>query len=206
MNERQASSLKGPRLVACLSAAMALLFLGRLLANGLAEEGVRAVVRSSAQTSLLLLCTAFAASSLRALWPTPATRWLLVNRRYIGVSMGISHFVHFLSLIALALVSDFVPTTTTLVFGGLGFAFCFAMALTSSNAAVAALGARNWRILHKVGGYYLWFIFFQSYVPRMLAAPVYAIPVAILVTVMGLRIAAYRQQQRPARVGALANG
>jgi hypothetical protein len=43
--------------------------------------------------------------------------------------------------------------------GGLGFAFFFAMALTSSDAAVAALGRRSWKLLHTVGAYWIWFIF-----------------------------------------------
>lgn len=193
------SAFNGPRVVLYTSAGMATLFLLRLALNGLGEEGVRAVVRSSAQTSLLFLCAAISASSLRILWPSAVTRWLLANRRYLGISMGISHFIHLMSLIALWNVAQSFRdslSTMTVIFGGLGFVFCFAMALTSNNQAVRLLGGRNWRTLHKVGGYYLWFIFTQSYVPRMFISSYYALPVAILVATMAVRIAASRRQRQ----------
>jgi len=202
--------LHGPKLLLYTCGAMSLLFVVRLLAGGgFVEEGIRAVVRTTAQTSLIFFTAAFVASSLRALMPTPATRWLLVNRRFLGISMGFSHAVHLASLIALGTVSQsFIDglNATTLIGGGLGFALCFAMTATSNNRAVAWLGASRWRALHKTGGYYLWFIFFQSYLGRALAvSPVYALPVALLAVTLVLRLTAWWQQRRPASAAVLAS-
>ncbi|NIU76183.1 MAG: hypothetical protein GWN71_22250, partial [Gammaproteobacteria bacterium] len=44
---------------------------------------------------------AFSASGLRALWRVDATKWLLVNRRYVGVSYAVSHALHAAALVVL---------------------------------------------------------------------------------------------------------
>lgn len=196
MAATKTSVYSGTNVVYINAVAMSVLYLVRYAAFDTAEEGLHAVVRVTAQTSLLLLVAVFVASSLRQLSPSPATRWLLVNRRYLGISMGYSHTVHFASLVLLGMVSaDFGSTVSpvTLVFGGFGFVMCWLLTLTSSNAMVARLGAARWRKLHKFGVYYLWFIFAQSYIPRMfLTSPVYAFPVALLLGSLALRIWAAR--------------
>src|SRR5262245_15492669 len=76
--------------------------------EGAGEDGLRTVIRATARTSVVLFVAAFTASSLRALWPVPVTRWLLTNRRYIGVSFAVSHFLHLLAILALdATVPEF---------------------------------------------------------------------------------------------------
>lgn len=191
MQDREGHWYTGTRIVAANAVAMTILYATQLAAHGLGEEGVRAVVRASAQTSLLCLVITFSASSLRQLFPNERTRWLLVNRRYFGVSMGFSHTVHFFTLVALAKVAPEFSSqvsTVTLIFGGTGFVLCWLMTLTSTNAMVARLGAARWRALHKFGSYYLWFIFAQSYLPRMfMTSPAYVIPVMLLFSSLGLR-------------------
>ena len=155
------------------------------------EESIRAVIRLTAQTSVTLFCAVFAASSLRAVWRNDFSRWLLRNRRYLGVTFAYSHFVHLLALIALAGVSaEFVAglSAVTLIFGGFAFVLIGAMAATSNDRAVAALGPVAWRRLHTFGVYYLWFLFLQSYLPRALTqAPGYWLPTGALLAAIGLR-------------------
>ena len=67
--------------------------------------GWQSVVRTSAKTSLLFFLSAFVASSVRALWRTPATAWLLANRRYIGVSFATSHAIHLVGILMVAKLS-----------------------------------------------------------------------------------------------------
>ena len=56
---------------------------------GTGEEGLRAMVRFTAQLSLVLFSAAFTASSLHALWPrSDWAQWLRANRRYLGVSFA----------------------------------------------------------------------------------------------------------------------
>lgn len=160
--------------------------------------GWSSVVRTSAKTSLVLFLAAFVASSARVFWRTPFTAWLLANRRYIGVSFAASHAIHLLGIVLVAKLSpDFELSTVTLIFGGGGYVLLFAMAATSFDGAVAALGRRHWQRLHKTGMYWLWFVFVASYGPRMAVESLWYTPmVAALLAGVGLRYAAYRRQRR----------
>jgi sulfoxide reductase heme-binding subunit YedZ len=155
-----------------------------LLLEGSSEDAVRSVVRSSAKLAVVLFAAAFSASSLQSLHPSAFSGWMLRNRRYLGLSFALSHTVHLAGLIALALAfpAPFVEEVDalTLVGGGVAYAFVFAMAITSTDAAVARLGRKRWRLLHTVGGYYIWTLFLQSYVPRAIQDPAY-IPWALVV-------------------------
>ncbi len=170
-----------------------------LLAWGGGEEGWRAVIRLTAKTSLALFTAAFVASSVRILWPSPATRWLLANRRYVGVSFAASHAMHLIGiLLVLRLAPDFAVNPTTLIGGGLAYVFLAAMTATSFDRTAAWLGPRRWKLLHRTGMYYCWFIFFISYAPRAaIESPAYLLFVIILVVSLAVRFAAARR--RPAR-------
>src|SRR5206468_10459762 len=56
-------------------------------------QGMQLILRATARTSLVLFLAVFVASPLRAAWPSRATRWLVENRRYLGVSFAASHTV-----------------------------------------------------------------------------------------------------------------
>ena len=164
-----------------------------LLTNGGSEDGWRVVIRATARTSLLLFTAAYVASSLRALQRGAATKWLLANRRYVGLSYAVSHTLHLGAIGALSRVAaDFEPPTMTVVFGGIAYVFLYAMVLTSTDRAVTAMGIANWRRLHRAGMHYNWFIFAQSYVPRAFADPgLYSALGAVVVGGAAIRVAAY---------------
>jgi DMSO/TMAO reductase YedYZ heme-binding membrane subunit len=85
-----------------------------------------------------------------------------------------------------------VPNAVTLAGGGGAYVMMFAMAATSNDAAVRLLG-RNWARLHKLGIYWLWFIFIFSYGGRVLGGKQEFIPLfALLLAGLGLRIGAAR--------------
>ena len=159
---------------------------------GTNERGIRVVIRSSAQTSLVLFLSAFSASALSLLWPTPLTRWMLRNRRYLGVSFAVSHFIHLLAIIALVRVApDVTIGATTLVGGGLAYVFIAAMTATSFDVTADWLGRRAWTRLHTAGAYYIWFIFFISYAPRAAMQSILYAPFAfVLLAALGLRFGA----------------
>src|SRR5215216_2736612 len=81
----------GARLVAAAAAALVVGCALTLTLFGTDEAGTRAVVRFTARTSALLFSGAFAASAINRLWPGPPARWLLRNRRYLGLSFAVSH-------------------------------------------------------------------------------------------------------------------
>jgi DMSO/TMAO reductase YedYZ heme-binding membrane subunit len=126
-------------------------------------EEVRAVIRATAFTSALPFLMLFTASSLYRLRPSATTRWLMANRRYLGLSVAASHFWHLLGIIAFVQLYLNEPLeTVTLVFGSAGFVFLALMAATSTDAAQRALGAW-WDRLHKTGVYVVWLDFIFTY-------------------------------------------
>jgi hypothetical protein len=155
------SRLSGWGLTLRIFAALVLGSLALLAAYGTQEAGVRAWIRFTARASVTLFLLAFTARPLRVFWRGDVTRWLLANRRYLGASAALAHFLHGIAIVWLvnAYPEGSEVDLTTLIGGGLGFALYFAMGLTSNDAAVAALGKRGWKWLHTVGAYWVWFVF-----------------------------------------------
>ncbi|HTY16666.1 MAG TPA: ferric reductase-like transmembrane domain-containing protein [Myxococcota bacterium] len=186
----------GPRLVGWASLALAAMTLAVLAAAGTGVDGVRMLIRATARSSLVLFSLAFTASSLRQLARTPATAWLLRNRRYLGLSFAVSHALHLVGIVALAVrwPEEMARTSaTTVIGGGIGYVFVAAMAATSNDRAVAALGRERWRLLHLAGSWLLWGIFASSYLPRAVRSPAY-LPLALLaLAAVGVRAAAWLQ-------------
>ncbi|HWP64871.1 MAG TPA: hypothetical protein VNO26_03030 [Candidatus Limnocylindria bacterium] len=178
---------RGPRLVLALAAVLVALVGGLLAAAGGGDAGLRLVIRSTARTSVALFLAVFAASALHRVRPGRATRWLLQNRRYLGLAFAVSQLLHLLAILALGRVE---PTAfadvpwVTIVVGGGGFVVTALMAATSSDAAVRRLSARRWSRLHRFGLYYLWAVFTVTYLG---ANPWMA---AVLVAALVLRLAA----------------
>jgi hypothetical protein len=202
---RQRDALGGGRLVALFALLLVAMSWLILAQAGTGEAGLRMWVRATARTSLVLFGAAFTASSLRSLWRTPATGWLLRQRRYLGLSFAFSHGLHLLAIIALGLVlgDAFEIDAVTLIFGGGAYVMIALMAATSSDRAYAWLGRRRWHLLHKVGVYWIWIIFANSYTARAVMAvangtePLAYVPVALFIwTLLGLRIAAWVRARR----------
>ncbi len=58
-------------------------------------HGMAPIILRSVRCALPLFLVAFTASSLTTLWPNPNTRWLLANRRYIGLAFAFGMAWHF---------------------------------------------------------------------------------------------------------------
>jgi DMSO/TMAO reductase YedYZ heme-binding membrane subunit len=179
---------------------------------GTDETGIRALVRFTARTSALLFSLAFAASAINRLWRGPVGRWLLRNRRYLGLSFAVSHGLHLAGLVALARVLDdpWLLRESGLVGvlgGGFGYLMIAALSATSWDGAVRWLGGRRWKRLHTFGMYVLGGIFLFSYGGRALAtgaAHVLALT-ALVLAPFALRLAA-ALQPRPLSGSAGAGG
>jgi len=156
--------------------------------QGAGEEGIRAVIRLTARTSFILFNAAFAASALAARWPSRVTRWLLANRRQVGVSFAASHFVHLLAILALSRLMVVFGDPSILI-AVLGYVAIAAMTATSFDRTAAWLGPRRWRRLHLTAGWFIWLVFLASYLPRtILESPAYLPFVIVLVAVLALRL------------------
>ncbi|MEE9609399.1 MAG: hypothetical protein V3U03_16790 [Myxococcota bacterium] len=191
--------LRGWPLVGWAALAIGAICAAILTGVGSGEDGLRIAIRATARTSLLLFSAAFTASSLAQLWPSAASRWLLRNRRYLGVSFGVSHSYHALMIASLALLlgDDFETGTQGLIFGGFAYVLLALMVATSFDRSAGWLGPLRWRRLHRFGAYYIWFIFAVTLLPRTLNSPLYAFFSGVVLGASGLRVAARLRQRRP---------
>ncbi len=167
----------------------------------------RELIRITARTSVGWFVLAFAARPLVSLWPTPASKWLLRNRRYLGLGYAVSHGGHLIAILAAAGLEGAAfwdaLAITTLLGGGFGYLILAAMAATSVDGAQRALGRGRWRALHLTGMWTFWVIFTSSYAPAAIASPVAAVAVVALLATAGLRLTAwFRSPRRHKRRGA----
>src|SRR5215472_9005928 len=97
-------------------------------------------LRVTARISALFLASAFAASALRQLWPSPVTSWMAARRHRFTLLFALSHTFHLAGVAALiSLVPQRFSTMAALpifIFGGLGYALIY-------YAAVAAFSRRK---------------------------------------------------------------
>lgn len=121
-------------------------------------RGTESIVVYSAHCALPLFLLAFTASSLAVLWSGRPTRWLLANRRYIGLSFAYAMACH-LTLVAyyLGRFGNHINFRAELA-DVVGLLFLLAMTLTSFRAVSRHLSARSWRRLHKSGAYAIWLL------------------------------------------------
>lgn len=82
------------QIVKCSTILIAIALCLILLIKGINETSFRIAIRFTARTSCILFLLAFTASSLRRIQSNPLTNWLVTNRRYLGLSMAISHGFH----------------------------------------------------------------------------------------------------------------
>src|SRR3981189_2445129 len=169
-------------------------------------DGVRMVIRFTARTSLLFFCLAFSAAALARLWPHAWTRWQRRKRRPLGGTFAASHGIHAVAIAAFAVMdpAGYAAATSiaSYIFGGIGYAFIIAMTATSFDRTAQALGARAWRRLHLVGGYYLLFQFMVSFGKRIPDMPLYALFLVPLVAVFALRVIGMAAARTPQTVEA----
>jgi sulfoxide reductase heme-binding subunit YedZ len=181
---------------------LAVLAIALFAAAGDETDSVRAAIRATARTSFVLFCLAYSAAALARFWPSRATAWVRRNRRYLGVSFAASHGIHALAILSLALVTpaEFLQEIrlSMLIPGGIGYLFIIAMTATSFDRTAAAIGPLAWRLLHGIGGFYIWVGFLNGFGSRVGAHPGYWGFVAILLAVMALRLAALRRRKSAA--------
>jgi hypothetical protein len=122
---------------------------------------VSGFIALSVQVSVPWLYLAFAASALARLFPGDATRWLLRNRRYVGLAYAAGMgwqlvFILWLVTAHIDYYHEVADNPYDLAEELPGYVFLLAMVLTSFRSGRAFLGSRRWHQLHTVGIYYLW--------------------------------------------------
>lgn len=161
------------------------------------------MVQRAVKCALPFFVVAISASSLAQLFPGTFTRWLLANRRYIGLAFAFGMGVHFSLILWLVGPRGFrglhlVPTVVDLI----GAVFLAAMTVTSFPRLARWLSRSGWRRLHKAGVYVIWsvavYVYFAGGVPQLHGWKEWA-PLIGLFAAMMLRMIAGLQLRLPAR-------
>ena len=131
-------------------------------------QGVSAMIRISVRCAVPLLYVTFAASALAFLFRADWSRWLLRNRKYLGLSFaGAMAWQLFFIIWLVTLHRDYyvqeVYVLRDVIEGVSGYTFLVLMTITSFDFGRRRLTARQWRILHKVGIYVLWIYAYSVY-------------------------------------------
>jgi methionine sulfoxide reductase heme-binding subunit len=182
------------------SFALAGMALVLVASHGGDADGLRLAIRTTARTSMVLFVLAFSAAALVDLAPNDWRRWQRRNRRYLGVSFAVSHFIHLAVLIALARIDRDLfwelTTPANIFLAGTAYVFLAAMTATLFDAAVKWLGARNWRLLHVIGGWYIWISFAVAIGKRLPQGPLYWAMMALLLASGLIRLIAMARGNR----------
>lgn len=130
--------------------------------------GVSSMIQLSVRCAIPWLYLAFAASSIVVLFPGVLSRWLLRNRKIMGLCFAAAMAWQALFIIWLVTVHrdyymEDVYVLRDVIEGLLGYFFLIAMTVTSFKFGRRHLKPRQWKLLHKIGIYSLWIYAFSVY-------------------------------------------
>lgn len=162
---------------------------------GASDDNLNLLLRLTARSSYMIFLVIFVARPLQQLFPTDLSRWLLRERRSLGIGFAAMHSVH-LGLIAYRYNTvsglDFEPSGS--IPGMIAYTLIYLMLITSFDAPARALGPKLWRRLHKTGLYFVGLIFVATLLPEV-GEPIFTIERAWFVTLSSaavfLRLTAY---------------
>ena len=124
-------------------------------------EAVSSMIQLAVRCAVPWLYLAIAASSLQVVFPGSFSRWLLRNRSKIGLCFAAAMAWQLLFILWLVgihteyYVND-VYVLSDVVEGLVGYSFLIAMVLTSFKFGRSRLTAKQWKLLHTSGIYWLW--------------------------------------------------
>ncbi|AZO77616.1 MULTISPECIES: hypothetical protein [unclassified Bosea (in: a-proteobacteria)] len=185
------TGLEGWPLLGTLAAILMIATLAAFASAG-GSDGIRMAIRLTARTSLALFLLAFTASALFRACPNAWTRWQLRNRRQLGLGFAVSHLLHAIAIIALAVTDPKLFAelggSSMLVAGGSTYLVILAMAATSFDRTAALIGRVAWRRLHLFGAWYIWLSFMVTFGKRAQLDMAYWPFIAALLSAAALRL------------------
>jgi DMSO/TMAO reductase YedYZ heme-binding membrane subunit len=166
------------------------------------DEAILITLRLSARVAFIVLLIIFVARPLQQMFRTPFTASLLRNRRLLGIAFAGIHTAHLgLIIYRSRVVETFDFTVSANLPGAFSYTVILVMFLTSFNATAKMLGPKNWRILHKVGLYWLFIAFTQTQLPDSLDElnNINWMLLVLIAAALVIRLTAYlAKRQRPA--------
>jgi len=168
------------------------LYIAFFVYGGFTEESTRLAIAWSAKISFTLFCMSFSASAAHQRIKNSFSFWWLMNRKYFGISFAINHLIHLGFLVLLQQVFHPVfelAAMTSLLAGGMVYFFVVTMLLTSFESFAKYLSRKNWKLLHTIGGYWIWVIFLSTYAKKVQKVGVAFLPfVLTLIAVLIIRL------------------
>ena len=130
--------------------------------------GVSSMIQLSVRCAIPSLYLAFAASSIRALFPGPLSLWLLRNRKIFGLCFAAAmawqaQFIVWLVTVHHDYYMEDVYVLRDVIEGILGYFFLVAMTLTSFKFGSSRLTPVLWMRLHTGGIYWQWYYAWSVY-------------------------------------------
>lgn len=188
------SGLRGWTLFALLSLAVLLFATSTMLWHTELVDALRSAIRVTARTSFVLFLLTFLASSLVILLPNPATKALLREKRFLGLSFAFSHLVHGILILIYAQMFPETfwngRTAAANIPGSVGYLFILLLAATSFPVMVRLLGSSAWKLLHSTGSWVIAVLFCYSFYKRIPMHPWYLIAFSIMVSAIALKLTA----------------
>ena len=174
-------------------------------------RAVSSMIELSVRCAVPLFFVAMAASSVNVLFSGMFGRWILRNRKFIGLSFAaaMAWQLFFILWMLTQYTEHYVENVynlSDLIEGVGGYFLLTAMVLTSFKFGRSRLTARQWKLLHTVGIYWLWLYIWIAYWWYLFYS--YRDPVAIDYiyywigfVAWGLRMAAWTKKRWPKAAG-----
>ncbi len=173
-----------------------------LLIGADSPEAAISLIRLSVQFASPWVFLAFVARPMTQLFPGNLSKWLLRNRRYLGLSFAAGFgwqavFIGVLLTLHNAYYWGELHNDVDLLLRMASYVFLFALTITSFFPVRRKMRPEHWRWLHLIGIWYFWAAIWASYAPMAMSSD--AKTIDVVYTVIGLvalvlRIAAYLKQ------------
>ena len=133
-----------------------------------AAPGVSEMIGFSVRWAVPFIFVVVATSALQTLFPGPFPGWLLRNRKYVGLCFAVAMawqgwFIFLMSNFHREYYYDEIFYLRDELEGSTGYIFLAAMVITSFKFGRRYLNAKQWRLLHLSGLYFLWAYPFSVY-------------------------------------------
>jgi len=168
---------------------------GYVLIGVSTPEAAVDMIRLSVQLASPWVYLAFVASPMSELYPGSLSKWLVTNRRYIGLSFAAGFgwqavFIAILLVLHAPYYWEELHNSIDLLLRMASYIFLLAMTITSFFAVRRTMRPAHWRWLHWVGIWYFWAAIWGSYAPVAFSSD--ARMIDIVYTLMGLVVLLFR--------------
>lgn len=187
----QSKSLRGWQLFSLIAVLVTAMSVTAIAIQPDLVDGLRSAIRATARSSFVLFLIAFTASAFAVLVPSPLSKALVRERRFIGLAFAFSHLVHAVVVYVYTLVdTEFRQSATVAnnIPGTIGYMFILLLALTSFKSSARLLGPKAWKKLHVTGMWVIAAVFIYAYVTDISKSAWYVLPFGLICGAVAVRL------------------